>query len=331
MAKEKVNLTGFYTSEEKYGYRTKIEFSFTTGNEGNIALAFHKRGTNNEYYIINGCELASEKMNQAAQKITDILNTFPNIEAKGLKSLTIRQSKTNGKILAILMHKFKEYDIKIKLSELEGLVDGIIIAYSTIKSPVSVVTELRYQEGQDCLEEKILDKTIRYPYDGFFQNNIPMFELALGKIVEATPNCNKIAEIYSGSGSIGFNVANKAKQLIGIEIVSSAVEFASINKELNNITNYTEIDKPDHKITAEDLKDTDVLILDPPRVGVHPKAMKKILEALPNRIIYLSCNPITQARDFELLKENYKAVSLEGFDFYPNTLHMESLLILDKK
>jgi 23S rRNA (uracil1939-C5)-methyltransferase len=330
MANEDITLKDFYKSQEVYGYRTKIEFSFTNDNDGNIALAFHKRGTNNDYYIIDGCELASEKMNKAAVKITEILNKTQGVEAKGLKSLTIRQSKTDGKILAILMHKFREYDIKIKLSELDGLVDGIIIAYSTIKSPISVVTEIRYQEGKEYLEETILDKTIRYPYDGFFQNNIPMFEIALEKIIENTPKCNKIVEIYSGSGSIGFNIADKAKELVGIEIVSSAVEYAGINKELNNITNYTEIDKPDHKITVDDLINTDILVLDPPRVGVHPKTTKRILEALPSRIIYLSCNPITQARDYALLKDNYKIVSLEGFDFYPNTLHMESLLILDK-
>ncbi len=330
MTREKIQIDQFVGSEEKYGYRTKLEFSFTE-KDGKIVLAFHKRGVNNEYEVVDGCELGSKKMNTAALKITERLNQIPEISCKGLKSLTLRESKTTGKVIAILLYKFKEYQIDIRLADLAETVNGLIIGYSTIKSPISVITELKYQEGDTDLEEKVLNSTIRYPYDGFFQNNLPVFTEALKEIVNSTPTCKRIVEVYSGSGSIGFNLASKAKELVGIEIVPSAVKYAGINKNLNNIDNYTEIELPDHKINAESLENTDVLVLDPPRSGMHPKLVKRVLETKPKRIIYLSCNPITQARDFHDLSEAYKQVKLIGYDFYPNTLHMESLLVLDLK
>ncbi len=331
IANEEVKIEKFYESKEHYDYRTKLEFSFTYDENNRIALAFHKRGKNNEYEIVDGCKLGSDRMNQAAAKITEILNNTPNIGAKGLKSLTLRESKTNGQIIAILLHKFREYEIRITLADLGGLVDGIIIAYSTIQSPTAVITELRYQEGTDHLEEKVLDKIIRYPYDGFFQNNLPVFELALNEIREATPEVNRLVELYSGTGSIGFNLADKAKEVVGVEIVPSAVEYAGINKVLNKIDNYTEIQLPDHKLSKDILENTEVLVLDPPRAGLHQKITAMVLETLPKRIIYLSCNPVTQARDYSLLREKYKMTRLVGFDFYPNTLHMESLLVLESK
>ena len=328
-AHTKVKLDDFVESSEMYGYRTKLEFSFTEGPDGKIALAFHKRGVNNEYEIIDGCELGSTKMNAAAKKITEKLNVTPGILAKGLKSLVIRESKTTGKVVAVLFYKFKEFIVDLTLADLDGLVDGLFIAYSTIKSPMSVITELKHAEGDEYIEENILGKTIRYPYDGFFQNNLPMFELALAEIREAVPASDKIVEIYSGTGSIGFNLADKAKELVGIEIVPSAVKYAGINKELNHIENYQELELPDHKITPAHLIGTDVLVLDPPRAGLHPKTIKLILETKPKKIVYLSCNPVTQARDLNLLNEAYLVTRLIGFDFYPNTLHMESLLILE--
>lgn len=328
MAGEEVGIDAFYESDVKYGYRTKMEYSFTADENGKIRLAFHKRGTNNAYEIIDGCKLGSEKINLAAAKITEILNTIPDIQAKGLKSLTLRESKTNGKIIAILLHKFREYEIKIKLADLEGLIDGIIVGYSTIKSPVSVITEVRYQEGIDFLEENLLDLRIRYPYDGFFQNNIPVFEKALKEIQDAVPEADKIVELYSGVGTIGLTLVDKAKEVNGLEIVESAASFAEINKKLNNIKNYSSVALADHKLGVEYLAGADVLILDPPRAGVHPKTMAKILQVVPKTIIYLSCNPVTQARDYALLREKYKLTRLVGFDFYPNTLHSESLIVL---
>lgn len=319
----------FYESTEMFGYRTKMEYSFTYDENNQIALAFHKRGTNNEYEVIDGCKLGSDRVNAAALKITEILNTLPGVGVNGLKSLTIRESKTTGQIVATLLYKFREYEIHFTLADLNGLVDGLIIGYSTIKSPTSVLTELKYQEGIDQLEEDVLDLKIEYPYDGFFQNNIPVFEKALEEIVSATPKCDKLVELYSGVGTIGLALVGKAKEVSGLEIVAHAVEYAEINKKLNKINNYNSITLPDHKITTNMLADTDVLVLDPPRSGLHPKTTVKILEAMPKTIIYLSCNPVTQARDYALLKDKYKLTRLVGFDFYPNTLHMESLIILE--
>jgi len=318
----------FCESTTEYGYRTKLEFSFTVDKTGKIALAFHKRGVNNEYEIIKGCLLGSDKMNLAARKITAELNKDSNINYKGLKSLVIRESKTNNQIIAILYYKFKEFKFNIRLSDLGGIVDGLYIAYSSIKSPISVITELIYSEGINYLEEDILNLKIRYPFDGFFQNNIPLFEKTLTEIIASTPKCNRIVELYSGVGSIGLALCDKAKEVMGLEIVDSAVEYSEINKNVNKINNYKAIALADYKITLNILEEVDVLVLDPPRSGLHPKTTKLIIDTKPKKIIYLSCNPSTQARDYKILSQEYKIEKITGYDYYPNTFHMESLLVL---
>jgi tRNA/tmRNA/rRNA uracil-C5-methylase (TrmA/RlmC/RlmD family) len=138
----------------------------------------------------------------------------------------------------------------------------------------------------------------------------------------------RITELYSGAGTIGLALANAAEDIVGMEIVPAAVELANRNATENGITNYrAECIAAEH-IPTDHLSETDVLILDPPRAGLHPKAIKHILEARPTHILYLSCNFQTQAADYAKLAAAYRATHLSGFDFYPNTPHMESLLVL---
>ena len=327
-AKEKIEVKKFYESEAQFGYRTKLEFGFMN-KDGSLSLSFFERGNPFRKVAVPNCVLGSDKMNVAANEIIEKLNQnkIP-LPLNILKNLIVRESKTKNQIISILLVNSKNFpNINWELKQS----DGFILAFSNPLSPAALISEILFQTGIMSLEEKILNLEICYPFDGFFQNNLPVFEKALREIRANIAPTEKIVELYSGIGIIGLILNDKAKNIYGVEIVENLVEFAKINRDRNGIKNYEIIAKPAEKIDDDFLASTDVLVLDPPRAGLHPKLIKKILVSLPKKIIYLSCNPINQARDYNLLKENYKMEKLIGFDFYPQTPHIESLMVLKSK
>lgn len=318
---------------ERTGYRTKLEFSFWN-EDGQMYLAFHKRGSPFiKTALPDGCVLGSNAMNNAALAIVERLNEL-EIEKNDLKVLIIRESKTTQKVTALLLTKRPDLEIELSLASLQVTVPelkGLMIASSPPLSPAAIIETVLHEEGNMELEEIIEGLRIKYPYDGFFQNHIPHFSRALQRIQEYTPSSNKIVELYSGAGTIGLNLHTKAKQLVGVEIVPSAVRYARINATQNNITNYTIIEAPSEQMPPDTLRDTDVLIVDPPRSGMHGDVIEMIATHKPKRILYLSCNPVTQARDIAPLLEHYSLSLLEGYDFYPHVLHLEALAVLERK
>jgi 23S rRNA (uracil1939-C5)-methyltransferase len=327
----------FHKAANIFNYRNKLEFSFYGTLDGIVTLAFHRRDSKFGKEILpNGCELGSQNMNFIALEIVKVINKL-KISAKSLKTLTIRESKSNSNVIATLLIKDELDDLMLNqlnadLVNIKGL-NGLICAYSSPKSPVSLIDKVLFQFGDDYLEEDINGLKIRYSHDSFFQNNIPVFELALKSIINNIDQVNNIVELYSGVGTIGLNLVHKAKEVFGVELIENAVNYSKVNAELNKIDNYSAIKLESENIDQNILDKCDILVLDPPRAGLHPKLIKLILDSKPNKIIYLSCNPITQARDIKLLMNNseYRISNLEGFDFYPNTPHMESLVILEIK
>jgi tRNA/tmRNA/rRNA uracil-C5-methylase (TrmA/RlmC/RlmD family) len=142
------------------------------------------------------------------------------------------------------------------------------------------------------------------------------------------PKGKRILELYAGAGTIGLLLGREGGAVHAVEIIPSAVEDALLNAKVNSIENYSAECLPAEAIDKEIMHADDVILLDPPRAGLHPKLIAAIKEKLPERIIYLSCNPETQARDYSQLAEQYKIDVVHGFDFYPETPHSESLLIL---
>jgi len=328
LAKTSVKVSNFYQSQDIFGYRTKLEFSFTCENN-KLYLAFNKRGSYRKKVVLkSGCVLGSEKMNNVALEITKLLNAY-KIEAWQLKSLTVRESKTHGKVVAVLLFYKKDAIIsKIDFDSCK-IADSLIVAISSPRSPVSSIDDIVYKKGNDLLEEEFLEKKFYYPVDGFFQNNLPVYEKAILEIKKNVIGKN-ILELYSGVGTIGLNIIEKGQKYFAYESVKSATDYSKINAKTNKIENYDTINDVVEKTDFNNLGKIDTVILDPPRSGLHPKVIEKLLLLGAKRIVYLSCNPITQARDFNLLKNDYCINDLVGFDFYPHTPHLESLLVLDK-
>lgn len=320
----------FVPAEQFYGYRTKVEFSFCdrVGDTAiQLSLAFHERGGGSARLALpQGCALASAEMNKVARALLGKLRAEGYV-ARDLKTLVIRESKGTGALLAILYAK-KEDIPKFAVDDIPGLT-GFLVFHSTEKSPASVPTKELWRWGSDMLTERVGDLAIAYSWDSFFQNNVPAFEAAMRSIADAVPKGANMLELYSGVGTIGLLLAERAKHVHGVEVIQGAVDSAKENAKKAGVTNYVAECIPAEKMDARLLDKKDVLLLDPPRSGLHPKVLAMIKEKLPPTVIYLSCNPETQARDYSALAGDYNIERITGFDFYPQTPHLESLLILN--
>lgn len=319
-----VEVQEFVPAATQFSYRNKLEFTLQH-TEAGVNLAFYKRGSWEHLLPLpQGCLLGTPAMNKAALKVVEGLNKLKIGQVAD--TLTVRQSHYNGQIIvALALHKLAKADWQTLLSDdLAGLVVWVPPRRG---NPAEMV----WQYGQDYLDEEVGGLTMRYPHDSFFQVNIPMFEQALNRVLAAAPAKGKIIELYSGAGTIGLPLAAAGHQVIGVEIVPSSVELATANAKLNHLENYQAILSPSEKIDPELLDGAASVIVDPPRAGLHHRVVTMLLNKLPEQIIYLSCNPATQARDAALLATQYELSPICGFDFYPGTLHLESLLIMTKK
>ncbi len=330
---EDVPEINFTTASKYYGYRTKVEFSFISkdevGNNIPLSLAYHIRNEGKrKMEVPKGCDLLSENANNVAISICDKLRAV-GLTSYELKNLCIRESKSENKCIAIIYSKEKEIS-RIDISDIENL-SGLQVWYSTYKSPAAVATELIYSIGDDFLEEKINGISLKYPWNGFFQNNIQVFEKAVQRMGDYLNIENSLLELYSGVGTIGLILADKVKDAYGVELNESSVKYAIENARSNNVRNYVAECLPAEKINKDLISRYSQIILDPPRAGLHPKLITNIKEANPETIIYLSCNPETQARDYSELKDMYRIEYIEGFDFYPQTPHLECLIVLKKR
>ena len=309
-------------AKSAFGYRNKLEFTVETDPYGELRLAFHARGSFRDLVPADhGCVLGSAAMNTAAKLILERLRELDM--ADYADTITVRESQTHGGVIAIV-------HVKVPVErDWSRLVSDTIKGVAVVHKRAHLLTDILWSHGELELAESLGGVTIHYPWDSFFQVNVPMFERALERILaEITPGA-RVADLYGGAGTIGLPVARMAASVTGIEIAKSSVELANRNAALNRLSNYEAIAIASEHMDGSLLLDVDTVIVDPPRAGLHAKVIEMLLEALPAKIIYLSCNPATQARDVMLLKAGgYRVGRLTGFDFYPGTLHLESLVVL---
>jgi len=305
---------------EQYGYRNKMEYNFW-GDEDGVHLALHKRGFGQKI-MLEGSVLASDTINDAGESLTKLLNE-KEVFAGDLKSLVLRSS-SDGKCVAALFvkkEKFEELDLPNGLS-------GLVCYYSNPKSPASVITKELWRKGDITLEDKVLDKDLKYDVNSFFQLNIPVFEEALRDIKKHL-NDGKIVDFYGGTGSIGISLINNKSDLEIVELDKHSAQMAQVNtKDLSN----AKVFNLSAEESLEKIVTDSVLVVDPPRAGLHKKVVQTICEVQPKQLIYLSCNPVTQARDLkEIVESGYQIKFAKGYNFFPKTPHIESLVILEKE
>lgn len=331
-----------YTDNRTSHYRNKVEFSWysdTVDGEETLDLAFFRRGGAGKIKVV-ACALLPEPILQLAHEIRDLLHA-KGVQARSLKTLLIRCNQ-KGQCVWQLYLKDKLGDVVTQAEAMQLPALGGELIYSDPRSPASRITERLATFGEIVLSDTILGTPFRYATEGFFQVNIPVYEQALSDMrvwvgnkrvavggAAPTSRSSTVIDLYSGVGSIGLTIGGDNVTLI--EINEDAVREMRRNiTELGRETTATAVLAPSEK-ALEHIKSDAIIILDPPRAGLHADVISTLLEAAPERIIYLSCNPVTQARDVALLAQTYGVRHHKGYNFFPRTPHIEHLVVLDKR
>ena len=282
-------------SDNIYGYRNKISMKI---NNGKLSLV---EENSTELVDIDKCLLCNDKINNIIEKLSGV-----NLD--GLKEIIIRGTDS---IMVILKGEY-DYNSIIKL--LEGYVDSII-----------------YNDVCVYGNEYITINVGKYKYaiypDSFFQVNTKMISRLYDKVKESAGTGDKLLDLYCGAGTIGIYLADNFKSVRGIEINKDAIRGANLNKEINNINNISFELGNANNIKIEE----DILVVDPPRSGLDDKTRNIIINSNIKKLVYVSCNPITLARDINIFKDKYDIQSVTLFDNFPNTIHMESVCLLERK
>ena len=317
-----------YSDDKQYGYRNKVEFSWWWDKETNqIDLAFFRRGTHGKIPV-SGTSLANPAINHASIALRNLLRTKPNLQAFMLKTLLIRCDSFGNVVMQLYVkdanfEHINEKDIK-KLN-----VAGFEVIFSNPKSPASVITNRLQSWGITNLTDEIMGIPFNYAVEGFFQINIPVYQQALTDMKRWIQTNKPTVDLYCGVGTIGLTVGGYNVTMI--EINESAV------REMKHNIKALDRDKNAQAILAssenalEYITNDSTIIVDPPRVGLHENVIDKLLETTPERIIYLSCNPVTQSRDVARLSDKYGIRYHQGYNFFPRTPHIEHLVVLDLK
>ncbi|MBQ7201992.1 class I SAM-dependent RNA methyltransferase [Candidatus Saccharibacteria bacterium] len=280
-----INTPEILTDGKDYYYRNKMEYSLFWDNEENlIKPAFHMRGSHRKM-IINQSSIERPEIIHGMREIIDDLNARHE-EARKYQTLLLRCNQ-NGEVSGGLFENGKPHPVFHNLTD------------------------------------NILGQKYSYSPNGFFQINLPVYEMALNEIKKHI-STEKVLDLYSGVGTIGLSVA-RDKDLTLVEVDKSAYQELQNNiKGLDNIRGI--LDKSEN--VTNYLEPGHTVILDPPRAGCDKKLIDNILEVKPAKVIYLSCNPATQARDVKLLLEKYHVEDIKTFNFFPHTPHIENLVVL---
>lgn len=319
--------TTIYSDGKTTQYRNKVEFSWysiadeLSGTES-LDLAFFRRGSKGKIPV-TGSILLPEAITTLARSIRDFLQGR-GVTARSLKTLLIRCDQ-NGNCVWQLYVKDLAIDFITEADAATFAAQGGEVIYSNPKSPASVITQRLLSVGNVVLEDKVLDVPFRYATEGFFQVNIPVYEQALKDMQQWIEPNKKVVDLYSGVGSIGLTIGGDDVTLV--EINEHAVREMKRNISEQGIRATPVLAASETAL--EYIEHDKTIIVDPPRAGLHDAVVERLLEVKPQRIIYLSCNPTTQARDVEKLLTGYTIRHAQGYNFFPQTPHIEHLVVLD--
>ena len=343
-------------SDKRYYYRNKMEFSFSNSRwitakeireEVDIldknALGFHKSGMWSKVIDIDKCYLqtniSNKIRNYTKRKALELNLEFFDLKNQNgdIRNLMIRTTTTNEIMVLIQFYKYSKKAENL-LELIKNEFDEITsIMYVINSKPNDTIYDLEILcfSGKNYITEKIGELLFKISAKSFFQTNSYQTN-KLYNIVKSFANLkgNEIVyDLYSGIGTISLFLSKKAKKIIGIETVKDAVQAARSNSKLNNISNCKFIHGDVKDIIAKPIngiKKPDIIIVDPPRNGLEKSVIKSIIKLLPDKIIYVSCNSSTQARDIYELRDFYNLKITQAIDMFPQTYHVENVVLLEK-
>ena len=346
-------------SQKQEYYRNKLEFTFSDkrwveslneaenlSDQEKLGLGFHIMGMFDKVLDIKKCYLQEEPSNKIRLFIKDYaiknnISFFNLREQTGLLRNMVVRTTTTNEVMLIIVFSSDEPEI------IENLMNSVAKQFPEITSlnyvinskKNDIITDLDVVKfkGNEAIYEKMENLRFKIGPKSFFQTNSEQaYQLySVVRYFADLKGDEVVYDLYTGTGTIALFLASKAAKVVGVEYVPEAIEDAFVNASENNISNCT--------FYAGDMKDMlnksfieqnghpDVIILDPPRAGIHPDVAKVIVEARPSKIVYVSCNPATQARDIALMSEFYKITRVQPVDMFPHTHHLENVVKLELK
>ena len=338
---------GVKASPKEFAYRNKMEFSF--GDEykdGPLSLGLHKKGSTYDVLTASDCKLVHEDMNKILVCVLEYfkerkVSYYKKMQHVGyLRHLLLRRGDTTGEILVNLVtttqeeHDLSELTEQLLQLPLEGKIVGILHILNDSLSDVVKSDETRVLYGQDFFYEKLLGLQFKITPFSFFQPNTKGAEVLYETVREYIGDIHDLTvfDLFSGTGTISQVLAPVAKKVIGVEIVEEAVEAAKENAERNGLSNCEFIAGDVFQVLDEIEEKPDVIILDPPRDGIHPKALPKILDYGVDRIVYISCKMTSLARDLEMIQQRgYTVEKMTVVDQFCETVHVETVVLLSQQ
>lgn len=342
---------GILGSPVQWGYRNKMEFSF--GDEfkdGPLALGMHKKNSFHDIVTVDNCKIVDRDYNIILRCVLDFcakkeLPFYHKLRHEGyVRHLLVRRTtKTKELLVALVTTSDEEMEKKadlmslveeIKALDLSAKLCGVIHIINDGLADVVQSDETRVLYGQEYVYEELLGLKFKISVFSFFQTNSLGAEVLYSKAREYIGETKDklIFDLYSGTGTIAQILAPVAKKVVGVEIIEEAVEAAKVNASLNNLDN-CEFIAGDVLKVIDDLQDKpDLIVLDPPRDGINPKALQKIIDFGVDRMVYISCKPTSLARDLEILQEQgYKVEKACAVDMFPGTVHVETVVLLSQR
>ena len=288
---------------KNFNYRNKVVLHIKDNK-----LGFYKNKTN-ELIEIDKCLLLNPVIN-------DLISYLKNyIELKDIEKITIKVGNKTNEVMLII--------------------DGSIAYYKKLLEIVDVlIINEKVMTTKDYITSYIGNKKYIIKKNSFFQVNYDIYTRMYNKVkdVIVKEKSKNVLDLYCGTGTIGIYISDVVSKITGIEVVSDAIEAANTNKKINNVENIEFIlGKVEDKLDFISNNNIDTVIVDPPRSGLHKKVIPILEKISPKTIIYVSCDPITMARDIKLLSNNYELVEVTPYDMFPNTYHVECVCVLKLK
>lgn len=353
---EDITIPEVIGSKDIYYYRNKLEFSFSNSrwltaedmnNENadkDFALGYHIPGFIDKIIDIKACYLQSELTNRILNITRDFFKSrkisvySTKIHEGYLRFLTVRRSIYSNELMVNLITHTEEPGLIAEYSESLQReipeVTTIVNSIATSKAQVATADNFNVIFGKGFIEEKTGNYLFKITPNSFFQTNSKQCQRLFDIITEFAEfeKTDNVLDLYCGCGAISLFISAMVNSVHGVELSNESIDMAKVNAEMNKVTNCS-FEALDVKDYLQNLKSQqsrfDTIILDPPRSGIHPKAAEYILEYAAEKIIYVSCNPATQARDIALLKDKYQITKIQPVDMFPHTFHIENVVRLD--
>lgn len=334
-------------SPNRYRYRNKMEYTFgDTEKNGPTTLGMHKKKHFMSIITVDQCQLVHDDFNKVLRGVLDFVTErgyshYHKKNHRGLmRHLIVRRGVRTGELLVNVVTSSEEgFDEEafvemIKALPLENNVVGILRTISDRLADAVYCDELRVLDGRDYYMEEIMGLKFKVSAFSFFQTNVEAVENLYTYAIDLIDDfSNKTAfDLYCGTGTITQTLAKKAGKVIGIELVEEAVEAAKANAALNGLDNCEFIAGDVFEVLKTVEEKPDVIVVDPPRVGIKPDALDKIIGYGVDQIVYISCNPKTLIENLYYMQYyGYEVVSVKPFDNFAGTKHCEAVALLQKR